>query len=98
MSVKLAFLALLEAREGKGSELGDFLRAGRELALAENGTITWYAFKIDETHYGIFDTFETEAARTEHINGRIPEELAKVAGDLLAGEPSIKPVDVIAVK
>jgi quinol monooxygenase YgiN len=98
MTAKLAFLALLEAREGKGGELGTFLRSIRELALAEDGTITWYAFKVDETHYGIFDTFETEDARTAHINGSIPEQLAKVAGGLLAGEPSIKPLDVIAVK
>jgi quinol monooxygenase YgiN len=98
MSVKLAFLATLEAKEGKGSELGAFLRAGRELALTEEGTVTWYAFRIDENRYGIFDTFETEDARTAHLNGPIPEALTKVADDLLAGEPSIRPVDIIAVK
>jgi quinol monooxygenase YgiN len=98
MSVKLAFLATLEAKEGKGGELGEFLRAGRELALTEEGTVTWYAFRIDENRYGIFDTFETEDARTAHLNGPIPEALTKVAGDLLAGEPSIQPVDIIAVK
>jgi quinol monooxygenase YgiN len=98
MSVKLAFLATLEAKEGKGSELGEFLRAGRELALTEEGTVTWYAFRIDENRYGIFDTFETEDARTAHLNGPIPEALTKVADDLLAGEPSIQPVDIIAVK
>jgi hypothetical protein len=60
MSVKLAFLATLGAKEGKGGELGEFLRAGRELAVTEEGTVTWYAFRIDENHYGIFDTFETK--------------------------------------
>ena len=98
MSVKLAFLAMLEAKEGNGGELGAFLQAGRELAVTEEGTVTWYAFRIDETHYGIFDTFDTEDARTAHLNGPIPEALGKVAGELLASEPSIGPVDVIAVK
>jgi quinol monooxygenase YgiN len=98
MSVKLAFLATLEAKQGKGGELAEFLRAGRELALAEDGTVSWYAFRIDETHYGIFDTFETEDARTAHLNGPIPKALGEVAGELLASEPSIRPVDVIAVK
>jgi quinol monooxygenase YgiN len=98
MSVKLAFLATLEAKEGKGGELAEFLRAGRELALTEDGTVTWYAFRIDENRYGIFDTFETEDARTAHLNGPIPEALGKVAPDLLASEPSIQPVDIIAVK
>lgn len=43
MSVKLAFLATLEAKEEKGPELAEFLRAGRELAVSEEGTVTWYA-------------------------------------------------------
>jgi quinol monooxygenase YgiN len=98
MSVKLAFLATLEAKEGKGGELGEFLRAGRELAVTEEGTVTWYAFRIDENHYGIFDTFETDDARTAHLRGPIPQALSEVAAELLAGEPSIQPVDVIAVK
>jgi quinol monooxygenase YgiN len=98
MTVRLGFLATLEAKVGKGEELGAFLRAGRELALAEQGTVTWYAFRIDQTHYGIFDTFQTEDARAAHLAGEIPVALAAVAGDLLAAEPSIRPVEVIAVK
>jgi quinol monooxygenase YgiN len=98
MAVKLGLLARLEAKPGKGDELGAFLKGGRALAVAEEGTVTWYAFKLDDTHYGIFDTFETEDARQAHINGEIPKALAEVANDLLASEPDIRPIDVIAVK
>jgi quinol monooxygenase YgiN len=98
MTVTLGLLAQLEAKQGKGDQLGAFLRAGRDLALAENGTVTWYAFKLDDTHYGIFDTFETEDARQAHINGEIPKAMAQVASDLLASEPDIQPIDMIAVK
>lgn len=56
MAVKLGVLALLEAEPDKGEELAAFLRAGRDLAAAEAGTITWYAFKAGDTTYGIFDT------------------------------------------
>jgi quinol monooxygenase YgiN len=98
MSVKLGLLATLQAKKGKGGELAEFLQAGRELAVKEEGTVTWYAFKIDEDHYGIFDTFETDAARNAHLNGDIPQALGTVADDLLASAPSIQPVDVIAVK
>jgi quinol monooxygenase YgiN len=98
MTATLGILALLEAKPGKGDELAEFLRAGRALAVAEPGTLTWYAFKISETRYGIFDTFETDDARTAHINGEIPKALANIAEDLLASAPSIQPVDVLAVK
>ena len=98
MTVTLGILALLEAKAGKGEELAAFLKAGRDLAVAEEGTVTWYAFKISDTSYGIFDTFATGDARTAHINGQIPAALAQVSADLLARAPDIQPVNVLAVK
>ena len=98
MTVRLGILALLEAKPDKGSELASFLESGRALAAAEEGTVTWYAFKISETTYGIFDTFETEDARQAHLNGEIPKALAQVGPDLLAQDPDIRPVDILAVK
>ena len=75
-----------------------FLEAGRALAVAEPGTVTWYAFKISDTEYGIFDSFETKEARQAHLDGEIPTALGQVAPDLLAKDPDIRTVDVIAVK
>jgi hypothetical protein len=98
MTVTLGILALLEAKPGKGGELAAFLEAGRELAAAEGGTITWYAFKVSDTSYGIFDTFATDDARAAHLNGQIPAALANVSADLLASGPDIRLVDVLAVK
>jgi quinol monooxygenase YgiN len=98
MTVTLGILALLEAKPGRGGELAAFLKAGRDLAVAEEGTVTWYAFKISDTSYGIFDTFETDDARTAHLNGQIPAALANVSADLLATQPEIQLVDVLAVK
>ena len=97
MTVTLGILALLEAKAGKGDELAAFLKAGRDLAVAEEGTVTWYAFKISDTSYGIFDTFATGDARTAHINGQIPAALAQVSADLLARAPDIQPVSLLAV-
>ena len=98
MTVTLGILALLEAKPGMGGELAQFLKEARELAVAEGGTVTWYAFKISDTSYGIFDTFATDDARIAHINGQIPATLAKVSADLLASDPDIRPVDVLAFK
>jgi quinol monooxygenase YgiN len=98
MTVKLGLLALLEAKPGKGEELAAFLESGRALAAAEEGTVTWYAFKLSDTSYGIFDTFDTEDARQAHINGEIPAALGQIAPELLAKEPDIRPIDILAVK
>jgi len=98
MAVDRGILALLEAKPGRGEELAAFLRQGRELAAAEQGTVTWYAFKLSDTTYGIFDTFAGEEGRQAHLNGPIPAALAQVGDDLLASAPDIRTTDIIAVK
>jgi quinol monooxygenase YgiN len=98
VTVKPGLLALLEGKQHKGAELGAFLETGRALALAETGTVTWYAFRISDTEYGIFDSFETEEARQAHLDGQIPTALGRASPHLLAKDPDIRTVDVIAVK
>jgi quinol monooxygenase YgiN len=98
MSVDRGLLALLEARPGKEADLAAFLEQGRALAAEESGTVTWYAFRLGETTFGIFDTFEDEDARQAHLNGQIPAALASVGPDLLAADPDIRTLDVLAVK
>ena len=98
MTVDRGLLALLEAKPGKGDELAAFLEQGRALAAEEEGTVTWYAFRLSETTYGIFDTFESEEGRQAHLGGQIPAALGQVGPDLLAGDPDIRAIDVIAVK
>jgi quinol monooxygenase YgiN len=95
--VKFGLLATLEAKPGKGDELAAFLKQGRALAAAEEGTVTWYAFKLSDTTYGVFDSFETENARQAHLEGEIPRAIGQVAGELLATDPDIRPVDIVAV-
>jgi hypothetical protein len=86
MAIALGLLALLEAKPGKGDELAAFLEAGRELALAEDGTVTWYAFKLGDTTYGIFDTFESSAGLRGAPGRRDPEGVGPGgAGPLGAG-------------
>ncbi len=64
----------------------------------EEGTVTWYAFKVDDATYGIFDTFESEEGRQAHLNGEIPKALGQVAADLLDSDPDIRTVEILAVK
>ena len=98
MTLTHGILALLEAKPGKGDELAAFLESGRAIAEAEQGTVTWYAFKISASTYGIFDTFESEEARQAHLDGEIPKALGQVAGDLLALDADIRTLDILAAK
>ena len=96
MTKNLGILALLEARPGKERELGDLLRRARALAEQETGTVTWYAVQAGPTSFAIFDTFENEAGRTAHLEGKIASALLARADELLARAPDIRKVDVIA--
>jgi quinol monooxygenase YgiN len=96
MAIDRGLLAILEAKPGQGEELARFLQRARELAAAEEGTVTWYAFKLGETTYAIFDTFADEDARQAHLNGEIPAALGAVGPTLLATDPDIQLVDVVA--
>ncbi len=80
------------------AELAAFLRQGRELAVAETGTVSWYAFQLSETTFGVFDTFESEDGRQAHLDGQIAAGLGEVGPDLLARDPDMRKVDVLAVK
>jgi len=97
-SARLAIVALLEAKPGRGQDLADLLKAGRQIVAEEPGTITWYAVRLSPTSFAIFDTFPDEAARQAHLNGRIPAALASAADDLLAEPPAIRPAEVLAAK
>ena len=98
MSVNRGLLVILEAKPGKADELGAFLAKAQPLAVAEPGTITWYAFKLSDTTYGIFDTFPDENARQAHLNGPIAAALGQSGPGLLAKDPEIRMTDILAAK
>ncbi len=94
----LALLALLKARSGKEQELGAFLRGALPLARDEQATTTWFALRLDEATFGIFDTFADDAGREAHLAGRIAGALMEKAPELLAEDPDIRKVEVLAAK
>jgi quinol monooxygenase YgiN len=96
--LKLGFLATLEAKPGKEAEVAALLTGAQALAVAEAGTIVWYAFQIGPRTFGIFDCFHDEAARRAHIEGPIAQALMAKAPELLATPPKIEKIDVLASK
>src|SRR5260370_15621651 len=96
MSVDLGLLVILEARPGKEDELAAFLTQAQPLAATEPGTVTWYAFKLSDTTYGIFDTFAGEDGRQAHLNGPIAPALGQARPGLLAQDPHIQQTHILA--
>ena len=95
---KFALLARVEAKSGKENEVQEFLKSALPLAQEEPGTVRWYGLKINENTFGIFDTFETEDGRKAHLQGQIATALMANASVLLAKEPVIEFVDLLAIK
>ena len=95
---KVAILARVEAKPGKENEVLEFLKSALPLAEGEPDTVRWYALKIGPSTFGIFDTFQTEAGRSTHLNGPIAAALMANASSLLASDPIIEMVELLAVK
>jgi quinol monooxygenase YgiN len=94
---KLALYVPLEAKPGKEKEVADFLRSAVPLVDAEPGTIAWFAIQEGPSSFAIFDTFNDEAGREAHLNGKVAAAFAK-AGDLFAKTPVIHKLEIIAGK
>src|SRR4051812_19217176 len=95
---KFALYAHLKAKPGKAAEVEAFLKSALPMAEKETETLTWYAFEEDQGAYGIFDTFDTEAARQAHLDGPIAKALMAKAADLFAEPPSIHKIKLLAAK
>ncbi|GAB4000830.1 antibiotic biosynthesis monooxygenase [Spirosoma daeguense] len=95
---KLALLARVQAKPGLESTVENFLKEALVMAQQEEGTIRWYAFKLNENTFGIFDTFGTEDARQAHLTGEIAKALMANANALLSAPPVIEQIELLAVK
>jgi quinol monooxygenase YgiN len=93
-----ALLVRLEARHGQDHALETFLASAVPLVRAEPATTAWFALRFGRSEYGIFDAFPNEAGRQAHLAGAVAAALGKEGKQLLAGEPRIEKVDVLASK
>lgn len=97
---KYALYVPLEAQPGKEKLLAEFLRSALPIVNDEAGTISWFAVQQGPSRFAIFDTFDDENGRREHLEGKVAVALIErvKAGDLLANPPEIIKLDVLAHK
>jgi len=96
--VKVGLLVRLVAKAGKEQVVADFLAGALPLAQAEAQTVSWFAIRISEREFGIFDAFPSDEGRKAHLNGPIAAALMANAAELLSEPPKIESVDVLASK
>jgi quinol monooxygenase YgiN len=96
--VKKSLWVELNAKPGKEKELEEFLKSAQPLAEREKDTVSWYALKMGPANFGIFDTFADDAGRQAHLNGEIAKALMSKGKELLANDPKIHQVEIIAAK
>jgi quinol monooxygenase YgiN len=96
--VRTGLWVRLEAKQGKETALASFLEGGLPIVEQEPATITWYAIRLGPTSFGIFDTFPDDRGREAHLAGRVAAALMAKAPELLASDPSIEKVEVLAAK
>ena len=89
--------ATLEAAPGKEDDLERLLVGAQSIVEAEPKTTSWFALRMGRGEYGIFDAFPDDEGRDLHLTGGVVAALRDHA-DLLADEPQIEKVDVLAEK
>jgi quinol monooxygenase YgiN len=97
---KFALYVPLQAKPGKEKEVADFLLSALPLVNAEPGTISWFAIQEGPSSFAIFDTFDDEAGRNAHLNGKVAAALMEKVktGDLFAKPPEIHKLGILADK
>jgi len=96
--VNVGLLVRVVAKPGKEQTVASFLAGALELAEREAGTVVWFAIRLSEREFGIFDAFADDSGRTAHLQGPIAAALMANAAELLSEPPRIEKVDVLAAK
>lgn len=92
----VGLLVTLTAKVGRDGDLADLLRQAQTLAEQEAQTVVWFAVRIDERRFAIFDAFADDTGREAHLAGPVAEALKANADELLAEPPLIDRVDLLA--
>ena len=96
--VAVGLLVSLEAKPGKEDDLAAFLKGALPLVEEEPQTTAWFAVRLAPSRFAIFDAFPSVTGRDAHLAGPVAAALMQNAPELLATDPIIEAVDVLADK
>jgi quinol monooxygenase YgiN len=93
-----ALYVQLEAKPGMEQEVASFLSSARSMVDAEPETTAWFAIRMGNSTFGIFDAFANEHGREAHLQGKLAKQLMSRASQLFVKQPEIRRMDVLADK
>ena len=93
--VRKGLLLTFKAKPGAEQQLEQFLQDAQPMVLEEPDTTAWFAMRLGQGEFGIFDVFPDNGGRFAHLIGHVPRELAKHALALLGGFPEMELLTVI---
>ena len=96
--VTVGLFVTLQAKAGKEDDVAAFLQGAVPLVNQEPETTAWFALRLGESTFAIFDAFPDEAGREAHLGGAVAAALMEHAPELLAAAPKIDQVAVLADK
>jgi quinol monooxygenase YgiN len=88
----------LEAKTGREGDVEVLMKKALQLVDEEPDTTVWFSFRLGPTTFGIFDTFPDDSGRQAHLQGAVASALKERGPELLAEDPSIEPLDILAAK
>jgi quinol monooxygenase YgiN len=93
-----ALYVQLEAKPGMEQEVASFLSSARSMVDDEPETTAWFAIRMGNSTFGIFDAFANEHGREAHLQGKLAKQLMSRASQLFVKQPEIRRMDVLADK
>jgi quinol monooxygenase YgiN len=96
--VTTGLLLRLHARDDKEEDVATFLQGVLPLVRQEPATTVFFGFRLGPSEFGIFNAFPDAAGREAHISGDAAKALFARAGELLASDPAVEMVDIVAAK
>ncbi|MGH3686852.1 MAG: putative quinol monooxygenase [Pseudonocardiaceae bacterium] len=94
----VGLLVTMTAKSGKEAAVEEFLHSGLALVNEEPATTAWFAIRLTDATYGIFDVFPDDAGRDAHLSGKVAAALMAQAPELFDSPPTIEKIDVLAAK
>ena len=86
MKSKIATAIKVEALAGREEELASLLiQASTIVETNEPSTNAWYALRLSQNIFVIFDTFSDESGRSAHFSGKAASALKEHSENLIVG-------------